>query len=381
MTSIEKADENLMDDMMREMGRLRAYYRRLLFSGTVLSLVLMVAGCLLIHPWWGRIGALWMGASVFCGVIWIYLNAFQKMKYEINYYSSLYGVRMPKERLTVSHFVLAVRKVVVSSYFFYFLVGFLLALLVTVRMQDEFEAGFFDSLAQKVQADTHDPSPDSMLIGAMHVTHALLISRTAIYNSTARSGFISNYIHPLSSDLVTADGACGSYAAVLCRLLQSLNFEPRLLQMEGSDGKVCHIVLEVLSSKGWIVLDPLYDLSFRRKDGSFASFQDVSHDWSLYGRQAPAGYNPAYCYSSARYTNWGKVPVIMPFARLLIGWRLDKDALDHLSLRTFFLRKYLIIEYLTALLLLLLLAPPVIRFFKRALAIKSILPGRVRVNF
>jgi hypothetical protein len=381
MTPIEKADENLIDNIMREMGRLRSYYLRLMFSGSVLSLVLILAGCRLIHPWWGRIGTLWLGASIFCGVMWIYFNAFQRMKYEINYYRNLYGVRVPKGRLMLSPLVLAMRKVVAPRYFFYFLAGFLLALLVSVRMQDEFEAGFFNSLAQKVQAETHDLSPDSVLIRAMHVTHALLVSRTVIYNATARSGFISSYIHPLSSDLVTADGACGSYAAVLCQLLLALDFKARLLQMEGSDGKVCHIILEVLSSKGWVVLDPLYDLYFIRKDGNFASFQDVSCDWSWYKRQAPAGYNPAYSYSSARYTNWEKIPVIMPFARLIIGWRLDKDELDHLSLRTFFLRKYLVMEYLTALLLLLLMAPPVIRLFKRGITIKHILPWRVGVNF
>jgi hypothetical protein len=91
-----------------------------------------------------------------------------------------------------------------------------------------------------------------------------------------RPAKIDRYIHPISIDLITAEGACGSYSFVLCRLLQDLKYTVRVAEMRGETDLTCHILVEVESSRGWVVLDPLYDLYFVKPDGHLASFDDVS---------------------------------------------------------------------------------------------------------
>ncbi len=61
-----------------------------------------------------------------------------------------------------------------------------------------------------------------------------------------------------------------------------------------------------------MVLDPSYDLVFRKPDGNFASFSDVNSNWNWYKNQPPKDYNTDYKYEEVRYTNWNKIPLIMP---------------------------------------------------------------------
>lgn len=382
---MEESSEGLISELMRQMRSLRSYYRWLILCGSAIAVALILAAWSVIHTWWGRFGAVWLAGSLICAVLWIYLNAYLRVKWEIGYYQSLYEISRPKTRRSktrrsITPLFVSVRKAMLTPYFFFFLLGFLLALLIAVRLQDEYETAFFDGLARKVTAGSPSVPGDSVIVRSLHVTHELLVSRSMLYNQPAASSWIGKYIHPLSSDLVTADGACGSYASVLCRLLQEMDFKTRLIQMKGTDGIVCHIIVEVRSDKGWVVLDPLYDLYFVRKDGVLASFGDVSSDWSWYSKQTPPGYNPVYSYNGARYTNWSKVPVVMPLARWIIGWQMDQYELDHFSLRPYVLRKYRIMEYAIILTLLLLLVRPLFRLGKRTFSIRWILPTHLQAN-
>ncbi|WP_315819865.1 transglutaminase domain-containing protein [Paraflavitalea speifideaquila] len=124
---------------------------------------------------------------------------------------------------------------------------------------------------------------------------------------------------------MTAQGACGSHAYVLARLLREMNVDVRIPQMTVKGQSAGHIIVEAKASYGWVVLDPLSNVYFRRLNGQLAGFNDVKNNWSYYQQQLPANYNMAYRYEGARYTNWDKIPVVMPLIKNIMYWTMGKE--------------------------------------------------------
>jgi hypothetical protein len=87
-------------------------------------------------------------------------------------------------------------------------------------------------------------------------------------------------------------------------------------------------------------------LYFRKPDGNLASFRDVQQNWNFYKQQLPPDYIHEYSYSDVRYTNWDKIPVLLPAVRGISNLTIGKEATNQLSLRVFFIRKYRILYYL-----------------------------------
>lgn len=48
----------------------------------------------------------------------------------------------------------------------------------------------------------------------------------------------------------------------------------------------------------------------------------------------------SYKYEDARYTNWDKIPIILPAIKKVLDWRLGIKKADHVSLRIFMMRKF-----------------------------------------
>jgi hypothetical protein len=173
----------------------------------------------------------------------------------------------------------------------------------------------------------------------MHMTHALLQPRNIIFANSSQMAKVS-YDGSLTGDLISASGACGSYANVLCRLLQTLNFRARIGQMKVRNEFGGHIITEVLIGKEWVVLDASYDLCFINSKGQLASFSGIRDHWADYMKVLPPGYNPDYRYEDIRYANWTKIPVIMPALKRSLAFFSPKTNVDEISIRPYFIRKY-----------------------------------------
>jgi hypothetical protein len=153
-------------------------------------------------------------------------------------------------------------------------------------------------------------------------------------------GFIANDIRPVSVDFTTGQGACGSASLVLGRLLLCMQYPIRFAHMKVGGVNGGHQVLEVKVNDHWVVLDPLYDLYFVRPDGRMASYNDLRNNWAYYKAQAPVGYDMHYRYEGVTYTNWDKIPVVMPAAKTLLNLVVGRERADAISLRPLFLRKF-----------------------------------------
>jgi hypothetical protein len=259
-----------------------------------------------------------------------------------------------------------------KRYILVFLNGFLLASLVYFYTERSFEQNIFSSLAAYVRTSVQGSNTisavdleDSLLAKSVHLVYMLGYKRQEVFGEFPVGGIKADFLQPVSVDLMTNQGACGSYAYVLGRLLQELNMDVRFAQMTVQGRNAGHVINEAKTSKGWVTVDAAFDVYFRKPDGQLASFSDVSKDWAYYKEQLPSNYNQAYQYEGVQYTNWNKVPVIMPLIRTGLRMFMGKEEADKYSLRSLILNKYSLLFYVTLTLYLLVLAYFIKASFKK----------------
>jgi hypothetical protein len=233
------------------------------------------------------------------------------------------------------------------------------------------EASYEEELFQAIQTNVNNKinardSKDSLIVKVMHACNSLLTTRSSMFSDQVFDGIKAD-LHPTSIDLMTASGACGSYAIVLARILKNYNFDVRIAQMKVLGVYAAHNVVEVKTGKGWVVLDPLFNLYFIKPGNKeLASFSDVKKDWNYYGSQVPSKYNLNYNYQDVRYSNWSKIPVILPATKKILDLVIGKEQADVISMRTYFLKTYDLFFYIT----LLIFAPIFLYTLKRLIQTK-----------
>src|SRR5207244_2077544 len=82
----------------------------------------------------------------------------------------------------------------------------------------------------------------------------------------------------------------------------------------------------------WALLGALTDVHFVRPDGNLASFEDVHNHLEYYRKQLPPDWNPAYQFDEVRYTNWEKIPVLLPALHKVLSWLMPSQV-ETISLR------------------------------------------------
>ena len=236
------------------------------------------------------------------------------------------------------------RQIFKNLHFLFFLNGMLLAIVLYCYQEDQYEDDLFNLLSQDVIEKTRNVSSvafdDSVVLQSMHFVHDLEKNRIKYFSNSNFESFKANFLSPLTFHLMTANGSCGSFTLILGRLLRELNYPVRFAQMKVNGEYGGHIILEVKTKEGWKVLDPLFDLYFTRPDGKLANFEDVKANWSYYAQQVPADYDLSYRYEGVQYTNWQKIPVIMPLTKKVLNFTIGKENADKVSLRNVVLSKF-----------------------------------------
>lgn len=225
-------------------------------------------------------------------------------------------------------------------FFLIFLNGFILALIGYFYTENNYEEKIFDALALQVTQTSNSQNTDSLLLTSLHVTHELERYRLSVFGDKEIRTFKSDLIRPVTFDLMTGNGACGSFSYVLARILNQMSIPTRFAQMKVNGEYGGHILVEAFNGSSWVILDPSYDLAFRKENGSLASFADVQHNWKKFSTQVPEGYNPIYSYSGVQYTNWDKIPVVMPALKQVLSLTMGEEEAAVFSIRNLFLRKF-----------------------------------------
>jgi hypothetical protein len=205
------------------------------------------------------------------------------------------------------------------------------------------EASYESQLFAAINKSIHKQLPyhhsvKDFTIRAMNISHQFLEKRTAILNGTTVEGIKAGLFRSPMLDLMTADGACGSYTVVLARILKENNIPVRIGQMKVNGHFGGHIFVEAKTEDGWVVLDPFYNLSFKNENGSLADFTHVNRLWRFYQMQTPGNYNHHYNYDAARYTNWNKIPLISSAAKSALDLFIGRVNADKISLRPYLLK-------------------------------------------
>jgi hypothetical protein len=207
------------------------------------------------------------------------------------------------------------------------------------------EANYENELFQAIHSDISSKiktadSQDSVAVKVMHACHSLMVSRESVFEGKQFQGLKSDLLEPTSIDLMTARGACGSFALVLARVLQGYEFQVRIAQMKSNGVFAAHNIVEAKTGHGWVVLDPFFNVYFEKPSHQLASFEDVKENWNYYKAQLPPGYDMNFSYEDVRYSNWTKIPVILPAIKKVLDLTLGKEKADGISLRAYFLSKY-----------------------------------------
>jgi hypothetical protein len=234
-----------------------------------------------------------------------------------------------------------IRRVFGNLYFLTFLNGFLLASLFYFKMEASYESELFQAIHSDISSRiTTTESEDSVVVQVMHACHDLLVNRVSVFEGKQFVGIKSDLLEPTSIDLMTARGACGSFSMVLARILQGYKYPVRIAQMKSNGVFAKHNIVEAKTRHGWVVLDPLFDVYFINPSQKLASFEDVKNNWEYYKTQLPPGYDMSYRYEDVRYSNWGKIPIVLPAIKKILDRVIGKQSADTISLRVYFLRIY-----------------------------------------
>jgi len=234
-----------------------------------------------------------------------------------------------------------IKRIFWNLYFLTFLNGFLLATLFYFKMEADYERELFQAIRSDVNSKiSSGDSQDSVVVKLMHASHNLMTNRESVFEGKPLNGIKAGLLHPTTIDLMTANGACGSFSYVLARLYEGYRFPVRIAQMQAKGKYAAHNIVEVKTNDGWVVVDPLFDVYFKKPGGQLASFADVQANWDYYRQQLPKNYDSNYRYAGVRYSNWTKVPVIFPAIKKVLDLTIGKQEADTISIRTYFLRMY-----------------------------------------
>lgn len=243
---------------------------------------------------------------------------------------------------------LKVKVYLLNQKVFYFLVGLLFASAIYFYTENQYEKEIFTALKKFTLSKIsihQQQNTDSILVAATATTHELEKSRQTMFAQLDGKTLKSKYLQPITYDLMTGQGACGSNSYVLGRLLKEFNIDVKFAQMYVNGRPGGHIVIEAKRDTGWVVLDALYNQYFVDSLGRLASFSAVGKNWDYYKKQINDGYDEKYKYENVQYTNWNKIPVILPFIRKILIFFKGEEYVQSVSLRKLLLQKFKIIYY------------------------------------
>ncbi len=231
------------------------------------------------------------------------------------------------------------------SFFLGILAGAIGIALLALHLFADHENALFDQIvAAKVENDWSDLKKLTVLTAT---AHDLVGPRKAIFADQKKINFRDTWLRSADVDLQTGRGACGSYTAVLARLLDRAGIPFRLLQIYCEDGQEwgCHITLDAKIDGKWMAADAMYNVVYPVEG------KEVGRNWEKYAHLVPANYDMRYRYADVRYTNWTKIPVIMPATKSLLNLVAPEFA-STLSIRGYLLNMYRTYEVMLLLALL-----------------------------
>ncbi len=212
----------------------------------------------------------------------------------------------------------------------FFAHGFLLALLLFHLLAASYEDEIFDMIVS--QALTAEMTEEEKALELMDRAHRLIKNRARVLEWEKLS---TSVLRTGVRELLEG-GHCGTFVHVNAELLKRAEMPVRIAQMRCGEVPTCHIILEAKVGDRWILMDPQFNHTYYRPDGIRASIGDVVGNWDAFRSQRPENFPRNFQFEEVRYTNWNKIPVLLPLMQA--GLRvINPERVEKISLRTYIL--------------------------------------------
>lgn len=218
--------------------------------------------------------------------------------------------------------------------------GLLLGGIVVAALFWQFESRVARQLVATAWQHPSVQTVEQQVLALNQLTHRLISTRRGLLTASPHDSLREAWFGGVDTELLEGGRACGGYSGVLGRLLESVDIPFRVLQMRCGDIWSCHVLIEAQVGDRWMALDPSFGTAFPLPEGGHASARELIQRFAEVEPTLPAEYDRQYRFEDVRYTNWDKIPVLMPAMRWTLERILGKGFVDDLSLRTWFINRY-----------------------------------------
>lgn len=276
--------------------------------------------------------------------------------------------------ITVRHALYKLKNIYKNLNFLFLINGLLAAACFFFTTESKYEAQLFSAISKNIKDSLPaNYSKEIYALKATETAYYLEENRYIIFGNKQITGVKANFFRPSTVDLMTGNGACASYAAVLARILKADGMQVRIGQMKVNGLYGGHMFVETKTENGWIVLDPMFNLAFKKPDGSLAQFKDLQQNWDLYKSQVPANYKSEYSFRDVRYTNWNKIPVLTPAIKSMLNLFIGTEKANLISIRPYLLRNYNKLAWVTGFMLLFSLLQTIKIYVRKKRAMRQLI--------
>lgn len=220
------------------------------------------------------------------------------------------------------------------SYFRIFVAGFLLSSAIHVYSDYDYESGILNATARYIRGNLNTNDLETFVDSSLIYIKSIQQPMTKL--STGNYNYLKEIITPPSfSNFYFGRGACGSYAAFYARVLNTAGYKSYPLQLLNKEGKINHIIVCCEYNGKRVVVDPLFNFSFRDSNNKLVDINEIKNNWhSYYKKTLPVNYPRIYSFENGwSFTNWNKYGVFSKNIRKLLVFLGGKKTIDNFSFR------------------------------------------------
>ncbi|MBS1771373.1 MAG: hypothetical protein JST82_00845 [Bacteroidetes bacterium] len=195
-----------------------------------------------------------------------------------------------------------------ARHLYIFLSGFLLMLTINIYNDWSYEREILVNLREHVYQKCKTRDITTVVDSALHYQQMVQSPMTLIF-SNKKFRTLKTVVTPASfQNFYYGKSACGAYAAFFTRLLTTMGYHAKIVQVNTATAKRAHMAVVIDYNNQHLVVDPYLGYSFKGPDGALSDINYVAANWDSYFKQrVPEGYGLEYDYKHGwSYTNWDK---------------------------------------------------------------------------
>lgn len=209
---------------------------------------------------------------------------------------------------------------------------------ISFYMDWKLEEEILNYLADHVRSISPSKDPESIIETALTASNYLEERHSEIFHDKPFQSFKVKLMSTSFAAFNYGGGDCGSYTLFLARLLKNMGYKVKIVQLKVNGVWGGHITLGIENGNKLLLVDPLFNCSFRDSSNHLSDIHTVASNWGYYSKNLPKEYKSEYDYQSGwRYTNWDKFGFISRGIYNTGVFIFGKSRMDNLSVHYYYL--------------------------------------------